>query len=51
MVVREPGIRRRESAGKPWDAAGFRRVWREIADAAGVPRSIKNMDSRAGGVT
>ena len=51
MVVREPGVRRRESAGKPWDAAGFRRVWREIADAAGLPRSIKNMDSRAGGVT
>jgi hypothetical protein len=25
--------------------------WREAADAAGVPRTLYNMDSRAGGIT
>ncbi|MCK1473254.1 hypothetical protein IVB27_00205 [Bradyrhizobium sp. 197] len=30
---------------KPWSANEFRRWWRKIADAAGVPKSIKNMDS------
>jgi hypothetical protein len=32
----------------PWFGFGFRRKWRRIADHAGVPRNIKNMDSRAG---
>ena len=31
---------------KPWSSAEFRRWWRKIADAAGVPKNIKNMDSR-----
>ena len=30
----------------PWSAAEYRRWWRKIADAAGVPKNIKNMDSR-----
>lgn len=30
---------------KPWSASEYRRWWRKIADGAGVPKSIKNMDS------
>jgi hypothetical protein len=36
-----------EASGLPWTAYEFRRQWRKVADAAGIPRSIKNMDSRA----
>jgi hypothetical protein len=35
-----------EHSGYPYLAHQFRRTWRKIADAAGVPKSIKNMDSR-----
>lgn len=35
----------------PYSAAQFRRVWREVADACGVPKSVRNMDSRAGAIT
>lgn len=34
-----------ENTGLPWVAQGFRQKWREIADKAGVPRSIRNADS------
>jgi hypothetical protein len=40
-----------EVTGRPYDAAAFRREWRMVADAVGVPKSIKNMDSRAGAIT
>jgi len=40
-----------EVAGLPWSAAEFRRKWRILADAAGIPRSVRNMDSRSGGIT
>jgi hypothetical protein len=40
-----------EGTGEPWSAAEFRRKWRKIADAAGVPKSVKNMDSRAGAIS
>jgi hypothetical protein len=36
-----------EASGLPWAAYEFRRQWRKVADAADIPRSIKNMDSRA----
>jgi hypothetical protein len=36
-----------EASGLPWTAYEFRRQWRKVADAAGIPRSVKNMDSRA----
>jgi hypothetical protein len=36
-----------ERSGFPWIAVSFREVWREIADAAGVPPEVRNMDSRA----
>jgi hypothetical protein len=38
-----------EFTGVPWQAPEFRRWWRKIADACGVPKNVKNMDSRAGG--
>jgi hypothetical protein len=31
--------------GIPWTAVEFRRKWRQIADAAGVPKNVFNMDS------
>jgi hypothetical protein len=34
---------------KPYLAHVFRRVWRQVADAAGIPKDVKNMDSRGGG--
>jgi hypothetical protein len=37
-----------EATALPWEGKDFRRKWRKLADIAGVPRSIKNMDSRAG---
>ena len=36
---------------RPWVQNHFRIKWREVATAAGVPNAIKNMDSRAGGIT
>lgn len=40
-----------EVTGAPYSTAEFRRKWRLVADAAGVPKDVKNMDSRAGGIT
>lgn len=40
-----------ESTGRPWDDNTFRETWRKIATAVGVPKSVRNMDSRAGGIT
>jgi hypothetical protein len=34
-----------ELDGKPWSQNEFRRWWRKIANAAGVPDNVKNMDS------
>lgn len=44
-------IVRSEMNGRPWVAAEFRRKWRLCAKSAGVPDSVKNMDSRAGAIT
>jgi hypothetical protein len=35
----------------PYRTFLFRRHWRKIADAAGIPKAIKNMDTRAGAIT
>jgi hypothetical protein len=35
-----------EKTRLPYQNYQFRRLWRQVADAAGVPKSIKNMDSR-----
>jgi hypothetical protein len=40
-----------EHTKRPWSANEYRRKWRICADAVGVPKSVKNMDSRAGGIT
>lgn len=34
-----------EWSQKPWSSSEFRRWWRKLADGAGVPKAIKNMDS------
>jgi hypothetical protein len=34
-----------EWEGKPWSQNEYRRWWRKLADAAGVPKEVKNMDS------
>ena len=44
-------IIRSEYDGHPWEATEFRRWWRQVADACGVPKGIRNMDSRAGAIT
>jgi hypothetical protein len=41
----------REKDGLPWVANAFRRYWRQCADAVGVPKAVRNMDSRAGAIT
>jgi hypothetical protein len=41
----------RESTKRPYDADEFRRLWRGIATAVGVPKTVRNMDSRAGGIS
>lgn len=40
-----------EATGLPYRVRHLAAVWRRVADAAGVPRTVWNMDSRAGGVT
>lgn len=37
--------------GLPFRAYRFTRLWRRYADQAGVPRSVVNMDTRAGRIT
>lgn len=44
-------IIRNEYDGHPWDATEFRRWWRILASSAGVPDSVRNMDSRAGAIS
>lgn len=40
-----------EKNGRPWIANEFRRWWRKIAKDAGVPVTVRNMDSRAGAIS
>jgi hypothetical protein len=40
-----------ERTGRPWDHKYFATIWRQIANAVGVPSNVQNRDSRAGGVT
>jgi hypothetical protein len=35
-----------DATGLPYHAFQFRRVWRDVATAAGVPKEVKNRDSR-----
>lgn len=40
-----------ELTGYPWSGNEFRRKWRLVADKAGLPKEVRNQDSRAGGIT
>ena len=63
MVMEELGHRSRSElpsrgpiivsdvSGRPWYAVEFRKHWRRAAEAGGIPKSVRNMDSRAGAIT
>src|SRR5207237_2665491 len=40
-----------EATGEPYKHRTFTQTWRRVADAAGLPRDIWNMDARAGAVS
>jgi hypothetical protein len=40
-----------ELHGRPWSANEYRRKWRKAAVAAGVPKDVRNMDSRSGAIS
>lgn len=40
-----------DTNGLPWSATEFRRKWRLVADFVGIPKNVKNCDSRAGAIT
>jgi hypothetical protein len=42
---------RYEATGFPYEAHQFRREWRMVADGVGIPRSVRNMDTRAGAIS
>lgn len=46
-----PGLDWRQFAGNRWEARWLRRKWRALADACGIPKAVRNMDSRAGAIT
>lgn len=50
LPARGPVIRG-EHRGAPWEKDRFRVHWRKCANLAGVPKTVKNMDSRAGAIT
>ena len=60
MVMEELALMEREATGPvivfektglPYVTFQFRREWRPIADACGIPKTVRNMDSRAGGIS
>lgn len=40
-----------DTDGLPWTASEWRRKWRKVATAAGVPKNVWNMDSRSGAIS
>jgi hypothetical protein len=40
-----------EKTGRPWNQTYFRQAWRKVADECGIPKTVRNMDSRAGAIT
>lgn len=40
-----------EITGLPWRAYDFRKAWRKVARKAGIPDSVRSMDTRAGAIT
>jgi hypothetical protein len=51
MLPRSGPVVVREHTGVPWSANDFRFQWRKLADAVGIPKKIRNMDSRAGAIS
>jgi hypothetical protein len=35
----------------PWSGNEYRRKWRKVADSVGIPKHVKNMDSRSGAIS
>jgi hypothetical protein len=57
-IIKEEGalpasgpIIRYEVTGFPYEAHQFRREWRMVADGVGIPRTVRNMDTRAGAIS
>jgi hypothetical protein len=40
-----------ERTSEPWSPYTFRIEWRKCATEAGIPKNVRNMDSRAGGIS
>jgi hypothetical protein len=40
-----------ETTGLPWSDFEFRRKWRHMATACGIPKEVFNMDTRAGAIS
>lgn len=40
-----------DTNGLPWTACEFRRKWRIVAEHCGIPKEVRNQDSRAGAIT
>ena len=40
-----------ERTGEPYKHRTFTQTWRKVADKAGVPRTVWNMDARAGAIS
>ncbi|WP_436637143.1 integrase [Microbaculum sp. FT89] len=40
-----------EKTGEPYKHRKFTETWRRVADAAGIPRTVWNMDARAGAIS
>jgi integrase len=40
-----------DTTGWPWTAPEWRRKWRKVASACGIPNNVWNMDSRSGAIS
>lgn len=40
-----------DTSGLPWSGNEYRRKWRKVANACGVPKNVWNMDSRSGAIS
>lgn len=40
-----------EATGRPYSTPQYRQTWRKLANACGIPKNIRNQDSRAGAIT
>lgn len=51
MLPRTGPVMLSDITAMPWSANEYRRKWRLVANQAGIPKEVRNMDSRAGGIT